>query len=198
MENFKENQLLTPEAREVALHEIETNRKDMKFADESTGALMAKILRCNYSREDGDALVKEEKYEEAISKYEAGMRALLGPETVLPTKWFLNESYLDLFEGSKGWNGALDTLECSAKIMQCYWKLGRLSEVCHGSIPEVSQTFTQSQALEWFGEMRVIYMCIRLIKHPDLPRKQCSCAMLLLLNDPGRQGSLDALASTSS
>lgn len=53
----------------------------------------------------------------------------MGEEAELPTKWFLNETYLKVAEGEQGWRPALDLAECCNAISICYHNEGRLEEV---------------------------------------------------------------------
>ncbi|THH00785.1 hypothetical protein EW026_g1799 [Hermanssonia centrifuga] len=75
-------------------------------------------MRATLWKEDGNKLYKAENYPEAIQKYKQSMRGYFGPDAILPSPEYLNDTYLAIDE--EDWRRFLDLGACAGNISQCY------------------------------------------------------------------------------
>ena len=125
-EELKKDQNASPEDYEELLRAIAEKKKEKKSL---SGRDEAALCRCNYIKDQGNALFKEGKYTDAIDRYMVAMRVLVGEEMELPSKGYLVKKYLRLCDGDEGWRAHLDLVACASNITQAYLKLDDMQMV---------------------------------------------------------------------
>ncbi|KII88508.1 hypothetical protein PLICRDRAFT_161680 [Plicaturopsis crispa FD-325 SS-3] len=113
-------------------------------------------VRCNWLKEQADALRARGEYDAAIAKYKEAAKEIIGPDVTMLEVEYINPKYLSLTVEAN-WQGHLDVVGCCDGIAACYVALGKTLE-----------------ALDWLQEVEVLYNCQRLGSRPtDLPFINC-------------------------